>query len=96
MEAERREQMAADMLELANLRSRVQDAEHRADNNAGAAQLLSHMVNAGQIKQIGEQQIILNAVGGVQQFGVNEGLQEIIPYQGEAEDQQLQEEPENA
>ena len=29
--------MAADMQELAVLRNRVQDAEYRADNNAGAA-----------------------------------------------------------
>ena len=66
--------MEADMRELANLRSKVQDAEHRAANNAGAAQLMSHMVNAGQIRQVGEQEIILNAVGGVQRFGVEEGL----------------------
>ena len=85
--------MAAEMQELAILRNRVQDAEYRADNNAGAAQLMSHMVNAGQIRQVGEQQIILNALGGVQRFGVNEGLQEDIPHQADDNDQQLQEDP---
>ena len=74
LEAERRVQIEADMRELANLRSKVKDAEIRAANNAGAAQLMSHMVNAGQIRQVGEQEIILNAVGGVQRFGVQEGL----------------------
>ena len=37
MEAERKEQMAADMRELASLRSKVKDAENRAESNAGAA-----------------------------------------------------------
>ena len=37
MEEARKVQMAADMQELAALRNRVQDAEYRADNNAGAA-----------------------------------------------------------
>ena len=61
------------MRELANLRSRVQDAEDRAANNAGAAKLMSHMINADIIKQDGQQQIIVNAVGGVQRFDVEEG-----------------------
>ena len=37
MEEARKVQMVADMQELAALRNRVQDAEYRADNNAGAA-----------------------------------------------------------
>ena len=37
MEEARKVQMAADMQELAALRNRVQEAEYRADNNAGAA-----------------------------------------------------------
>ena len=48
---------------------------------------MSHMINAGQIKQDGEESIILNAVGGVQRFGVNEGLQEIIPHEEDGNDQ---------
>ena len=66
------------MRELANLRSRVQDAEDRAANNAGAAKLMSHMINADIIKQDGQQQIIVNAVGGIQRFDVEEGQQEIV------------------
>ena len=38
----------------------------------------------------------MNALGGVQRFGVNEGLQEDIPHQEAADDQQLQEGPEDA
>ena len=37
MEEARKVQMVADMQELAALRNRVQEAEYRADNNAGAA-----------------------------------------------------------
>ena len=75
------------LAELARLRRRVQEAEHAAANNVGAAKLMSHMINAGQIKQDGEESIILNAVGGVQRFGVNEGLQEIIPHEEDGNDQ---------
>ena len=37
MEEARKVQMVADMQELAALRNRVQEAEYRADNNAGTA-----------------------------------------------------------
>ena len=66
------------MAELDNLRRRVQEAEHAAANNAGAAKLMSHMINANIIKQDAEESIIVNAVGGVKQFDVNEGLKEIV------------------
>ena len=33
----KQQKLESDMRELANLRNRVQDAEHRAENNAGAA-----------------------------------------------------------
>ena len=49
---------------------------------------MSHMINAGQIRQVGEQEIILNAVDGVQRFGVQEGLQEVIPHQQDVNDEQ--------
>ena len=57
---------------------------------------MSHMINAGQIRQVGEQEIILNAVDGVQRFGVQEGLQEVIPHQQDVNDQQPEQDPDDA
>jgi len=80
--------------ELASLRRRVQEAEHAAANNVGAAKLMSHMINAGAVKQDGEEEIIVNAVGGVQRFGINEGLKEIL-YDNQENNDQLAEEQAN-
>ena len=74
----KQQKLESDMRELSNLRNRVQEAEERAENNAGAAQLMSHLINAEVVKQDGQQSIIVNAVGGVQRFDVEGGQQQIV------------------
>ena len=52
---------------------------------------MSHLINADIVKQDGEQQIIVNALGGVQRFDVQEGQQEIVVDFAEVDDQPPQE-----
>ena len=50
----KQQKLQQDMEELASLRARVQDAEHRAVENVGASKLLHHMLDAGHVKQDGD------------------------------------------
>ena len=57
---------------------------------------MSHLINADIVKQDGEQQIIVNALGGVQRFDVQEGQQEIVVDFADDDAQPNQEDPERA
>ena len=54
----------------------VQQAEVQVNNNRGAADLMSQMINAGHIAQDSENTIIIKGAKGEQRFGVNEGPQQ--------------------
>ena len=49
------------MEELANLRGRVQEAEHQATTNKAAAELMSQMIVAGHVIQEADEQVVINA-----------------------------------
>ena len=88
----KQQKLEADMQELANLRQRVQAAEDRALNNEGAAQLMHHMRDAGLVEPAGDNQINVNAPGGVRRFDVEAGLQDIVvDFQDDGN--QIQQEP---
>ena len=53
----------------------MQQAEVQVNNNRGAADLMSQMINAGHIAQDSENTIIIKGAKGEERFGVNEGPQ---------------------
>ena len=55
---------AAKLVELAELRARIDHAEQTAQNNKAAAELMSQMINAVHIKQDTGNSIILNSQNG--------------------------------
>lgn len=70
----------------------VQQAEVQVNNNRGAADLMSQMINAGHIAQDSENTIIIKGAKGEQRFGVHEGQQQ-PDAQVNPDDVFLQEEP---
>ena len=69
-EIRKEQKIVAELQELAGLRDRVQQAEQIAENNKGAANILSQMMSAGQAKQEDANTITLNTAGGPTRFGL--------------------------
>jgi len=78
-EALKQQKLEADLQELANLRSRIQEAEEQANTNKAAAELMSQMINAGHVQQDAQDQVVINAAAGIQRFGVGLPPQQIVP-----------------
>ena len=67
-----------DMQRLADLEAIVQDKQQRDADNGAASKILGHIRDAGVFKQDGDGSFLVNAVGGVHRFDVDDGLQEIV------------------
>ena len=70
--ATKEQQDALAVVELAQLRARVQGLEHEAIQGKAASDLLSQMINAGHVEQDSEKTIIVHAKSGPHRFGVAE------------------------
>ena len=65
------QQDASALVELAQLRARVQGLENEANQGKAASSLLSQMISAGHVEQDSEHTIIVHAQSGEHRFGVD-------------------------
>ena len=60
--------MRTKMALLAQLQAEKEQAEQAAKNNVGAANLMSDLINAGVMKQVGDSSFVAQGPNGDQQF----------------------------
>ena len=69
------QQDASALVELTQLRARVQGLEHEASQGKAASNLLSQMISAGHVEQDSEQAFVVHANSGPHRFGVEDPAQ---------------------
>ena len=67
-ELDRENDMRTKMARLDQLQSEKEQAELAANNNLGAAKLMSDLINAGVVKQVSDSEFVAKGVNGEQSF----------------------------